>query len=78
MMHKKRSTSGKRLMDENQAKEIIAHVKQSKSLFIMCHIPVFCWISATVLQNILEEKRNKVVKNNQADDASKHWQESKN
>ncbi len=61
----------KRLMDENQAKEIIDHVKQSKSLFIMCHIPVFCWISATVLQNILEEKINKVVKNNQADDASK-------
>ncbi len=58
----------KRLMDENLAKEIIAHVKQSKSLFIMCHIPVFCWISATVLQNILEEKRNKVEKNNQADD----------
>ncbi len=67
----------KRLMDENQAKEIIDHVKQSKSLFIMCHIPVFCWISATVLQNILEEKINKVVKNNQADDASKTLQESK-
>ncbi len=67
----------KRLMDENQAKEIIAHVKKSKSLFIMCHIPVFCWISATVLQNILEEKRIKVVKNNQADDASKTLQESK-
>ncbi|XP_016410615.1 NACHT, LRR and PYD domains-containing protein 4E-like, partial [Sinocyclocheilus rhinocerous] len=66
----------KRLMDENLAKEIIAHVKQSKSLFIMCHIPVFCWISATVLQNILEEKRNNVVKNNQADDASKTLQES--
>uniref|UniRef100_A0A8C1ND82 NACHT domain-containing protein n=1 Tax=Cyprinus carpio TaxID=7962 RepID=A0A8C1ND82_CYPCA len=61
----------KRFTDENQAKEIIDHVKQSKSLFIMCHIPVFCWISATVLQNILEEKRNNVVKNNQADDASK-------
>ncbi len=67
----------KRLMDEIQAKKIIAHVKKSKSLFIMCHIPVFCWISVTVLQNILEEKRNKVVKNNQADDASKTLQESK-
>ncbi|KAL0159752.1 hypothetical protein M9458_043477, partial [Cirrhinus mrigala] len=65
----------KRFTDENQAKEIIDHVKQSKSLFIMCHIPVFCWISATVLQNILEEKRN-VVKNNQADDTSKPLQES--
>ncbi|XP_021325236.1 NACHT, LRR and PYD domains-containing protein 12 [Danio rerio] len=66
----------KRLTDENQAKEIIDHVKQSKSLFIMCHIPVFCWISATVLQNILQEKRNNDVKHNQADDASKTLQES--
>ncbi|KAL0146807.1 hypothetical protein M9458_057746, partial [Cirrhinus mrigala] len=66
----------KRFTDENLAKEIIDHVKQSKSLFIMCHIPVFCWISATVLQNILEVKRNNVVKNNQADDASKKLQES--
>ncbi|XP_073699548.1 NLR family CARD domain-containing protein 3-like [Garra rufa] len=66
----------KRIMDENLTKEIISHVKQSRSLFIMCHIPVFCWISATVLQNILEEKRNNVVKNNQADDASKTLQES--
>ncbi len=66
----------KRFTDENLAREIIDHVKQSKSLFIMCHIPVFCWISATVLQNILEEKRNNDVKNSQADEASKSLQES--
>ncbi|KAL0146890.1 hypothetical protein M9458_057829 [Cirrhinus mrigala] len=65
----------KRFTDENLAIEIIDHVKKSKSLFIMCHIPVFCWISATVLQNILEAKRNN-VKNNQADDKSKTLQES--
>ncbi|XP_056310431.1 NLR family CARD domain-containing protein 3-like [Danio aesculapii] len=52
----------KRLTDQNQAREIIDHIKQSKSLFIMCHIPVFCWISATVLQNILKENRNTEVK----------------
>ncbi|XP_056310854.1 NLR family CARD domain-containing protein 3-like [Danio aesculapii] len=52
----------KRLTDQNQAREIIEHIKQSKSLFIMCHIPVFCWISATVLQNILKENRNTEVK----------------
>nr|XP_021331436.1 protein NLRC3-like [Danio rerio] len=46
----------KRLTDQNQAREIIDHIKQSKSLFIMCHIPVLCWISATVLQNILKLK----------------------
>ncbi|KTF84049.1 hypothetical protein cypCar_00035303, partial [Cyprinus carpio] len=65
----------KRFRDENKAKEIIGHIKQSKSLFIMCHIPVFCWISATVLQNILEEKRKNDLKNNQADDGSKILQE---
>ncbi|XP_048048852.1 NACHT, LRR and PYD domains-containing protein 12-like isoform X2 [Megalobrama amblycephala] len=52
----------KRFTDEKMASEITDHVKQSKSLFIMCHIPVFCWISATVLQNILEGKRNNCLK----------------
>ncbi|XP_050957407.1 NACHT, LRR and PYD domains-containing protein 3-like, partial [Labeo rohita] len=66
----------KRFTDEDLAREIIDHVKKSKSLFIMCHIPVFCWISATVLQNILEEKKNNVVKNNKAYDKSKILQES--
>ncbi|XP_056121672.1 NACHT, LRR and PYD domains-containing protein 12-like isoform X2 [Rhinichthys klamathensis goyatoka] len=66
----------KRFTDDIQATKIIDHVKQSKSLFIMCHIPVFCWISATVLQNILEEKRNNDVKNTQADEISKTLQES--
>ncbi|XP_067271174.1 NLR family CARD domain-containing protein 3-like [Pseudorasbora parva] len=66
----------KRFTDEKIANEIIDHVKQSKSLFIMCHIPVFCWISATVLQNILEEKRNNDLKNNQSDEISETLQES--
>ncbi|XDV26558.1 hypothetical protein PO909_030221 [Leuciscus waleckii] len=66
----------KRFTDENQANTILDHIKQSKSLFIMCHIPVFCWISATVLQNILEEKRNNDVKNTQADEISKTLQKS--
>ncbi|XP_029979744.1 NACHT, LRR and PYD domains-containing protein 12-like [Sphaeramia orbicularis] len=43
----------KRSSDEDLSKTIISHIKKSRSLHIMCQIPVFCWISSMVLEHML-------------------------
>uniref|UniRef100_W5KJV5 NACHT domain-containing protein n=1 Tax=Astyanax mexicanus TaxID=7994 RepID=W5KJV5_ASTMX len=51
----------KRFQNENQANEIISHIKAARSLHIMCHIPVFCWILATVFQDWLTKNSKEEI-----------------
>nr|XP_055051103.1 protein NLRC3-like [Misgurnus anguillicaudatus] len=43
------------------AEKIISHMKKSRSLYIMCHIPVFCWISLCVFQPLLTQEDHEKI-----------------
>ncbi|XP_073681895.1 protein NLRC3-like isoform X2 [Garra rufa] len=46
----------KQFENPEQRKEVIRHLKSQKSLWILCHIPLFCKISSVVLRNIIEKQ----------------------
>uniref|UniRef100_A0A3B1JSH7 NACHT domain-containing protein n=1 Tax=Astyanax mexicanus TaxID=7994 RepID=A0A3B1JSH7_ASTMX len=48
----------KRIRNQDLANKVFTHIRSSRSLYIMCHIPVFCWITATVLERMLSEAEN--------------------
>ncbi|XP_062313815.1 NACHT, LRR and PYD domains-containing protein 12-like [Osmerus eperlanus] len=53
----------KRCSDEILAERIISHIKASRTLYIMCHIPVFSLMCVTVLEHMLKtEKKEKMPK----------------
>ncbi|KAK7921950.1 hypothetical protein WMY93_008852 [Mugilogobius chulae] len=48
----------KRFTDEEQWKTVLSHIRTSRSLHNMCQIPVFCWITATVLDHMLRNNQS--------------------
>ncbi|XP_014856119.1 PREDICTED: NACHT, LRR and PYD domains-containing protein 3-like [Poecilia mexicana] len=47
----------KRFTEEEESKMVLSHIKSSRSLYIMCHIPVFCWVIATVLEDPIKARK---------------------
>ncbi|XP_028288972.1 NLR family CARD domain-containing protein 3-like isoform X27 [Parambassis ranga] len=53
----------RRFSDEELSSRILSHIQTSRSLHIMCAVPVFCWITATVLEHMLTtEQRGELPK----------------
>ncbi|XP_039861874.1 NLR family CARD domain-containing protein 3-like isoform X3 [Simochromis diagramma] len=49
---------GKRVEDKAVAEKIIEHITMSRSLYIMCHIPIFCWIAVHVFEYLMHKMGN--------------------
>ncbi|XP_029486885.1 NACHT, LRR and PYD domains-containing protein 3-like isoform X2 [Oncorhynchus nerka] len=52
----------RRFSDQKLANRIIKHIKSIRSLYIMCHIPLFCWILATVLERMNKMESGEIPK----------------
>uniref|UniRef100_A0A3Q2EIN0 Pyrin domain-containing protein n=1 Tax=Cyprinodon variegatus TaxID=28743 RepID=A0A3Q2EIN0_CYPVA len=46
----------KRVRDDALSLRMINHVKSSKSLYVMCQIPIFCWITVKLMKKMLQDK----------------------
>ncbi|XP_063045965.1 NACHT, LRR and PYD domains-containing protein 12-like [Engraulis encrasicolus] len=55
---KKKEYFMRRIKDQTLAERVFKLIKESRSLYIMCHIPIFCWICATVFESNLSSQKS--------------------
>uniref|UniRef100_A0A8C6SAU1 NACHT domain-containing protein n=1 Tax=Neogobius melanostomus TaxID=47308 RepID=A0A8C6SAU1_9GOBI len=48
----------KRFTDSEQCDRVLSHIRTSRSLHNMSQLPVFCWITATVLDHMLRSEQS--------------------
>ncbi|XP_055086164.1 NACHT, LRR and PYD domains-containing protein 12-like [Periophthalmus magnuspinnatus] len=48
----------RRFSDADQCRTVLSHIRGSRCLYTMCQIPVFCWITATVLDHMLRRTQS--------------------
>ncbi|XP_066516438.1 protein NLRC3-like [Hoplias malabaricus] len=58
--HEQRENFFRKKLKEKSSR-VISHVRDSRSLHIMCHLPVFCWMMVTVLQPTLGKKESEEI-----------------
>ncbi|CAN9509352.1 unnamed protein product [Ophioblennius macclurei] len=46
--------------DSDLARRITLHIRSSQNLSIMCQIPIFCWISALLFQEVFKDDQTEV------------------
>uniref|UniRef100_A0A8C6SMD6 NACHT domain-containing protein n=1 Tax=Neogobius melanostomus TaxID=47308 RepID=A0A8C6SMD6_9GOBI len=47
----------KRFTDQQQCKTVLSHIRTSHSLYAMCQVPIFSWLTATVLDHMLRTEQ---------------------
>ncbi|XP_057677392.1 NACHT, LRR and PYD domains-containing protein 12-like [Corythoichthys intestinalis] len=51
---------------------VIKHIRKTRTILIMCHLPIFCWLTATVLQDHLDKGKEEELPATLTDMYSEH------
>ena len=50
-----------KIKNRTEADQVVTQIKTSETLYVICHMPIFCWILASVLQKVLSQDGDRKV-----------------